>query len=72
MVCGSSAARTVCDLQHRQLYTRDDIRKYDESMPRSALRSLDDPYALSLKTSLFVESEPPSSHPAQWTVHAEI
>ena len=43
-----------CDLQHMQLYTRDDIRSNDESMPRSALRSLDDPYALSLKTSLLL------------------
>ena len=52
MVRGSSSARIGCDLEHRQLYTRDDIRKYDESMPRSALLSPDDPYALSQKTSL--------------------
>jgi hypothetical protein len=39
-----------CDLRHRQLYTKDDIRSNDESIPRSAFRCLDDWRALSQTT----------------------
>ena len=50
MVQGLMAKSIDCDLRHRQLYTKDDIRSNDESIPRSAFRCLDDWRALSLTT----------------------
>jgi hypothetical protein len=48
MVQGMEPKSIECDLRHRQLYTKDDIRSNDESIPRSAFRCLDDWRALSL------------------------